>query len=316
MATVVNNTRMSFWRRVREDLCYQLHQIKMHRTHYLFMLPHALVFTTFTVIPVIIAICLSFTSFNMLETPEFVGLNNYFRLFLNDEIFTKAVGNTLLFAVVTGPLGYLMSFMFAWLINELSHVPRVLFTIVFYAPSISGGMFVIWNYLFSGDSQGLVNSLLLRMNMITEPILFFQDSNFMMPLIMLIILWMSLGTTFLVFIAGFQGVDRKFYEAAAIDGINNRWQELWYITLPLLKPQLMLNAVLAITNAFGVGDIITQLAGFPSTNYAVHTIMNHLHDYGTIRYEMGYACTIATVLFVIMLGSNLLIQRLLKRVGE
>lgn len=316
MKKVATASSSPFLQRVKKDVSYQFKQIKKHRTHYLFMLPHVLIFTTFTVIPVIIAIYLSFTSFNMLEDPDFVGLNNYFRLFLNDEIFTKALGNTLLFAIVTGPIGYLMSFMFAWLINELSHIPRVVCTVIFYAPSISGGMFVIWNYLFSGDAQGLINSLLLQMNIISEPILFFQDSSYMMPLIMLIILWMSLGTTFLVFIAGFQGLDRKFYEAAAIDGIKNRWQELWYITLPLLKPQLMLNAVLSISSAFGVGDIVTQLAGFPSTNYAAHTVMNHLHDYGTIRYEMGYACTIATVLFGIMLGSNMLIQRILKKVGE
>ena len=154
MSTGGNKAQAPFRQRVKDDLRYQLHQMKLHRTHYLFMLPHVLVFMTFMVVPVVIAIYLSFTSFNMLEPPEFVGLNNYFRLFLNDEIFIKAVGNTLLFAVVTGPLGYLMSFLFAWLINELSHVPRVIFTILFYAPSISGGMFVIWNYLLTVMLRG------------------------------------------------------------------------------------------------------------------------------------------------------------------
>ena len=312
----MSSINITFRERVKRDLNYQVKDMKKHRTHYLFMLPYALVFTAFTIVPVIIAMYLSFTSFNMLQPPKFIGLENYFRLFLNDDIFIIAVKNTIIFAIVTGPVGFLLSFMFAWLINELSHGVRVLFTVIFYAPSISGGMFIIWTYLFSGDAQGYANSILLRLGIIQTPILFFQDPRFMMPIIIVIILWMSLGTTFLVFIAGFQGVDKKFYEAGAIDGIRNRWQELWYITLPLLRPQLLLNAVLSITGAFSVGDTITALAGFPSTNYAVHTIMNHLQDYGTIRYEMGYASAIATVLFLMMLGCNLGVHKLLKGVGE
>ena len=289
--------------------------MRKHKTHYLFMLPYALVYMLFTILPVGIAVFLSFTSFNMLEPPKYTALQNYFRLFMNDDIFITALKNTLIFAVITGPAGYLMAFMFAWLINELTHGMRVFMTILFYAPSISGGMYVMWTYLFSSDQQGYVNSILFRLGITKSPILFFQDERFMMPLTILVILWMSLGTTFLVFIAGFQGLDKRYYEAAAIDGIRNRWQELWYITLPLLKPQLLLNAVLSISSAFTVGDVVTSLCGFPSTNYAVHTIMNHIQDYGFTRYEMGYACAIATVLFLMMFGCNVAVRKLLKGVG-
>lgn len=311
----MESAKLTFKERLKRDLGYKIRDIKKHKYHYVFLIPYVIIFTGFVILPVIIAIGLSFTSFNMLEAPKNVGLENYFRLFLNDDIFLIALQNTLVIAVIIGPLSYLMSFMFAWLINELSRGVRVFFTIIFYAPSISGGMFIIWNYLFSGDAQGYVNSIMLRLGMIQSPILFFQDPRYMMPLIIIIMLWMSLGTTFLVFIAGFQGVDRQYYEAGAIDGISNRWQELWFITMPLLKPQLLLSAVLSITGAFGVGDTITALAGFPSTNYKVHTIMNHLMDFGSIRYEMGYACAIATVLFVLMLGCNLAVHKLLKGVG-
>ncbi len=301
--------------RLSEDTHLFARQVKKHRVHYLFMLPYAAIFFTFTILPVLMSIVLSFTSFNMLEPPKGIWFDNYFRLFLNDDIFITALKNTVVLAVVTGPLGFLLSFFLAWLINELTHFARVFFTVVIYAPSISGGMFIMWTYLFSGDLKGYVNSLLFRLGLIREPILFFQDARFMVPLVILVVLWMSFGTSFLVFIAGFQGLDRQYYEAAAIDGIRNRWQELWYITLPLLRPQLLLNAVLSIVNAFTIGDVVTSLCGFPSTNYVAHTVINHLQDYGTVRYEMGYASAIATLLFAIMLSCNRLIRRLLKGIG-
>lgn len=306
----------AFRSRLKRDAQAGLYRAKRHRVHYLFMLPYMIMFITFMVLPMIIAICLSFTSFNMLEQPQLIGFQNYYRLFLNDNIFSIAIKNTIVLAVIIGPVGYLMSFLFAWLINELAHWVRVFMTIVFYAPSISGGMYIMWTYLFSSDQQGYVNSLLFRLGFTQEPLLFFQDSRFMMPLVIIVSLWMSLGTTFLVFIAGFQGLDKRYYEAAAIDGIKNRWQELYFITLPMLKPQLFLNAVLSISSAFAVGDVVVSLCGFPSTNYAVHTIMNHIQDYGFTRYEMGYACAMATLLFSLMIGCNLAVQKLLKGIGS
>ena len=279
------------------------------------MAPYAILFFVFTVLPVAVAILLSFTSFNMLEAPKFIGIANYYKMFLNDDIFITSVKNTLIMAVLIGPGGYILSFLFAWLINELSRLMRVIFTIIFYAPSLAGGMLTIWTFFFSGDATGYVNGTLMKLGIVNGPIIFFQDEAYMIPLIIFVSLWMSLGTTFLSFIAGFQGVDMQYYEAAAIDGIRNRWQELWYITLPLLKPQLFFGAVMSITSAFGVGAVVTALCGSPSTNYAAHTVMNHITDYGSTRYEMGYACALATVLFVIMIVSNKLVQKLISHVG-
>lgn len=304
-----------FKERFRTDIEIKTKLAKKHGIHYAFIAPFAIIFTIFTILPVLIAILLSFTSFNMLEFPKPVGFDNYFRLFLNDSIFVISVKNTLVFALITGPLSYMLAFMFAWLINELSHGLRVFFTVVFYAPSISGGMVVMWQFVFSGDVQGYINSILYRYGFISAAINYFQVESYVVPLVSIIILWMSLGTTFLIFIGGLQGLDRQYYEAAAIDGIKNRWQELWYVTLPLMKPQLLLNAVLSISGAFGVGDIVTQLCGFPSINYAGNTIINELTDYGTIRYEMGYACAIATLLFLVMIACNFGVHKLLKGVG-
>ncbi|MBR2986788.1 MAG: sugar ABC transporter permease, partial [Clostridia bacterium] len=230
--------------------------------------------------------------------------------------FILACKNTLIFAAVTGPASYLLSRFVAWFINELPPKIRALVTLVFYAPSISGAVYMVWQILFSSDSYGYVNGLLLDLGLIDSPILFFQDANFVMPLCIVVALWTSLGTAFLSFIAGLQTIDRSLFEAAAVDGIKNRWQELWYITLPKMRPQLMFGAVLAITQSFGFGAIVTALCGFPSVDYAAHTIVHHLDDYGGQRFEVGYSSAIAVVLFVIMLGSNLLVKKLIGKVGQ
>lgn len=286
------------------------------RVSYAFCMPYMLLFFLFTVLPVLISVLFSFTYFNMMQMPRFTGLDNYLRLFMQDDIFLIALRNTLILAVITGPVGYLLCFVFAWFINELGPRLRVLVTLCFYAPSISGNAFLIWTLLFSSDRYGLINGMLLNMGVISEPILWLQDPEYMMPLCIAVLLWMSIGTSFLVFIAGFKGIDRSLYEAGLVDGIKNRVMELWYITLPQMKPQLMFGAIMSITGAFGVGGTITGLFGFPSTDYAVHTLMHHLEDYGTERFEMGYASAIAVFLFVLMFASNKLVGRLLSGVGK
>lgn len=259
---------------------------------------------------------ISLTSFDMLQLPKFVGVDNYIRLFLNDDVFLKALSNTFIFAVIIGPLGYIFSFLFAWLLNEVNRKVRTVLTLCFYAPSISGNMVVVWQYFFSGDSQGYLNSVLYQLGISSTPTLWLKNPETLFPIICFVSLWASLGTSFLVFIAGLQGVDRSYYEASAIDGIKNRWQELWYVTLPLMKPQLLFSAVMSITGSFGIGPMITQLAGYPTINYSAHTIMNHLQDYAGTRFEVGYASAIATILFAMMVLMNKAIQKLLNKVGS
>ena len=283
---------------------------------YAFIAPYVLIFITFTVLPVLASMFLSLTSFNMLERPIFVGAENYIRMFLEDEIFIMAIANTFIFAAVTGPISYMLALICAWLINELKPVLRAIVTVIFYAPSLSGNVLLIWTVLFSSDEHGWANGWLMHFRILGEPIRYFTNTTWMMPLIIVVILWASLGTGFLAFIAGLQGIDKRLYEAGAIDGIRNRWQELWYITLPSMRPQLMFGAVMSITASFGIGSVVTGLAGFPSTDYAVHTLLNHLEDYGGQRFEMGYASAIATVLFGIMLITNFTVKKLIAKVGE
>lgn len=287
---------------------------KRHKPKYLMILPFATVFIFFTFIPVIISIIFSLTSFNMVEVPVFQGLKNYIHLIVEDDVFLIALKNTMLFAIVTGPISYIMCFLFAWVINELPRIPRAVMTLVFYAPSISGNAYLVWKILFSSDTYGWANAWLLKLGIINDRILWFETAKYIMPILIVVQLWLSLGVSFLAFIAGLQSVDRSLYEAAAVEGTKNRWQELWYITLPSMKPQLMFGAVMQITSSLSVSQISLDLVGFPSIDYAGHTILTHLHDYGNIRYELGYACTIAVILFFIMVFCNIIVQKLLRKV--
>ena len=283
---------------------------------YLMLAPYFILFFFFTVLPVLASIVLSFTDFNMLEWPEFTGWTNYIRLFVNDDLFVVALKNTLLFAVITGPVSYLMCLLFAWIINEFSGKFRAFLTLIFYAPSICGNAYMIWQIILTGDRYGFLNGILLEWDIINEAIIWMKTEKYVLPMLIVVQLWLSLGTGFLSFIAGLQTVDKSMYEAAVLDGVKNRWQELWYITLPAMKPQLMFGAVMQITQSFAIADISIQLAGNPSVNYAGSTVVTHLLDYGTVRFEMGYASAIATILFLLMVGTNKLVQRLLRRVGE
>jgi multiple sugar transport system permease protein len=290
-------------------------EIYKNRYYYVLMAQYMIIFFTFVVLPVIASIGISFTYFNMLELPRFIGWQNYSRLFLNDDIFLIALRNTFYFAIITGPVSYFACFIFAWIINELPPKLRAFMTLVFYAPSISGNVYYIWQIIFSGDRYGFINGLLIRLGIILEPVQWLKDERYIMTVLIVVQLWMSLGTSFLAFIAGLQSLDRSLIEAGAVDGIKNRLQELWYIVLPSMRPQLLFGAVMQITNSLAVADISVALAGFPSVNYAGHTVVTHLMDYGTIRFEMGYASAIATVLFVIMLGTNLLTQKMIRKIG-
>ncbi len=287
----------SFFKRLYKD-----------RACYMMIAPFMAAFMIFTVIPTIASLVLGMTDFNMLQTPHFVGLNNYRTMFLNDDVFIIAVRNTLIFALITGPLSYICCYVFAWFINELPPKLRAFMTVVFYVPSITGGAIGIWQYILSSDRYGVLNSFLMKFGFTDSPILWLTDVDYMMTACIIVQLWLSLGVSFLSFMAGFRTVDPTLYEAGAIDGIRNRFQEVWFLTLPQMKPQLLFGAVMQIAGSFACGSIQQTLCGMPSTDYAVHTIMNHISDYSGNRYEMGYACAMSTALLLVMLLTNKVIN--------
>lgn len=286
-------------------------RVYAERSSYFMVAPFLIAFFIFTVIPVLAAIALSFTDFNMLQTPNFVGFENYKTLFLNDDVFIIAVKNTLILAFITGPLGYIACFIFAWFINELPNKIRAFMTLVFYAPSITGGAYFIWTYILSGDRYGVLNGVLMKLGIVDAPILWLLDTDYMLICVIVVQLWLSLGTSFLSFLAGFKTVDTTLYEAGAIDGVHNRFQEIWFLTLPQMKPQLLFGAVMQISSSFAVGAVSATLCGNPSIDYATHTIINHIDDYGGARYELGYACAVSTVLLMVMLIVNKVITKVL-----
>lgn len=290
-----------------------LKEMQKNREKYLMLLPFLLLFLFFTVLPVIASIFLGFTDFNLLEIPKFVGFENYIRLFLEDSVFTIAAKNTLIFAIITGVLGYFLSLLLAWAINEFSSGTRTFLTFLFYSPSIASNLYVIWTFIFSGDSYGLLNSILIQLGFISSPLAFLTDTNYMLYVCIFVQIWMSFGTGFLSFIAGLQGIDKSIYEAGSIDGVRNRFQEFGLLTLPSMGPQLMFGAVMQISASFSAGAVCIALCGNPSTDYAASTIITHIMDYGNIRYEMGYASAMATVLFVAMLLTNSIVNKILRK---
>ena len=283
---------------------YTWHMMKTNKACYAMLLPFMSLFIIFTVVPVVMSLPMGFTNFNMIETPKFVGLSNFYTLFLNDDVFLIAVRNTLIFAIFTGPFSYILSFIIAWLINEMNAFLKTFFTFVFYAPSMTTSVYVTWQLILSGDSYGYLNAVLIDLGILNEPAQWLTDTNYILTVVIIVQLWMSRGAGFLAIRAGFQNIDKSMYEAGAIEGIKNRWQELFYITIPSMGPQLLFAAVIQISASFTVGVVGQNLVGLPSTDYAAHTIMNHATDYGNIRYEMGYASAICFVLFAAMLLAN------------
>ena len=283
---------------------------------YLFMAPFMLTFLLFTVVPIVSSMVLSFFDYDMVSTPIWIGFENYIRMFTADELFFKVLANSLKFGILVGPGGYLLAFLLAWMINEFPRAVRVLLTFIFYVPSLVGNALYIFQVMFSGDSYAYINNILISFGFVTEPIQWFQDPKYNFVLIVGIQLWMSMGVSFLDNIAGLQNVNSELYEAGAIDGIRTRWHELWYITMPSMKTILLFSAVMQIQTAFSMGALQTTLAGYPSVNNSLDTLVQYIGDVGTTRYEMGYAAALSVFLFALIIIFRYLISALLNLVGK
>jgi multiple sugar transport system permease protein len=271
-----------------------------------FYTPYIILFLTFIIIPVLIAFGLSFTYFNTIETPEWIGMRNYIEIFTRDEVFMQYVlPNTFRFAFIVGPVGYFMSFLLAWMLSQIPHRPRTVLAIILYSPSMTAGiaMGVVWTVLFSGDSTGYLNAWLLRVGLVEEPIQFLTSPDYLMNIMILVSLWGSMGVGFLAMMAGILNIDQTLYEAAYVDGLKNRWQEIFYITIPSMKPQMLFGAVMAVVGTFQVGAIGVQLSGAnPTPQYAGQLMVNHIEDFGFLRYLMGYASAISVILLIMVYG--------------
>lgn len=290
--------------------------LKESTVYYLIMAPFMILFFVFGILPILASMVLSFFDYDMVSTPIFIGFDNYIRMFTGDQAFFNVVGTTLKFAILVGPGGYIMAFVLAWMINEFPRPIRVFLTFIFYVPSLAGHALYIWQIMFSGDSYAYINNLLISFGFITEPIQWFQSTDYNFTLIVIIQLWMSMGMSFLANIAGLQNVNTELYEAGAIDGIRTRWHELWYITMPSMKTILLFSAVMQIQTAFSMGTLQQQLVGYPSVNNSVDTLVLLIQDVGTARYEMGYAAALSVFLFAVIIIFRYAIGALLNLVGK
>lgn len=280
------------------------------------LLPFVVLFFSFTVLPIISSVVLSFFNYDMIHQLEFAGLDNYMTMFLEDDVFWICVKNTVMFAVITGPVGFLLSFVLAWMINELNRGMRTVLSFLFYSPALMGNVYFIWEVFFSGDSYGYANSMLQSLGLIAEPIQWFKSTQYAFTLVVIIQLWCSMGVSFLANISGLQNVNGELYEAGAIDGIKNRWAELWYITLPSMKEIILFSCVMQIQSAFSISGIVSQLCGYPSVNYSVDTLVSLLTDIGGTRYEMGLAAAMSVFLFALMAFTRVGIGKLVSSLGK
>lgn len=290
--------------------------IKQNWQLYVLLYPFLILFFLFTVLPVLSSVFLSFFDFDMVSIPKFSGIENYTRMFLQDDIFSTVLKNTIVLAFLTGPAGFFLSFVLAWMINEFGPTFRTILSFMFYVPALTGGGLLIWTIMFSGDSYGYLNSLLLSLGLITSPVQWLSNESAIIPIVVMVQLWSSMGVSFLANISALQNVNPELYEAGAVDGVKNRWQELWYITLPTMGSMLLFSAVMTIAGAFSISGIITQLAGYPTVNYVADTIVSYLSDVGSVKYEMGYASALSVVLFALMFGTRKITVALLNKVGE
>ncbi|MDF2538664.1 MAG: ABC-type transport system, permease component [Herbinix sp.] len=273
------------------------------RTFFL-MLPYGLLFLAFIAVPIAVAIGLSFTYFDVINVPKFAGLSNYIMLVTQDESFLKFVlPNTLKFGLIVGPGGYILSFVLAWMLSQIQKIPRIILTLAIYTPSMASGVFiqVIWKTIFSGDQRGILNNFLMEADVIDQPIQFLLSPDYIMNIMIIVSLWASMGIGFLAMISGILNVNEELYEAAYVDGIKNRFQEIIYITIPSMKPQMLFGAVMSIVNAFNMGYIGVALSGQnPTPGLAGQLITNHIDDFGFLRYEMGYAAALSVVLLLVV----------------
>lgn len=271
---------------------------------FLFLLPYGALFIVFIILPIIVAIGLSFTDFNTIQAPGFVGLTNYVNLATQDSIFMQYVlPNTVTYSLIVGPGGYCLSFLLAWAIAQLTRLPRTILALVFYSPSLTMGtaMAVLWKIIFSGDEGGYLNAILMSLGVINEPIAWLSSAVYILPIMIIVGLWSAMGVGFLAILAGIMNADEELYEAGAIDGVKNRFQQMIYITIPTMKPQMLFAAVMAVVNTFNNGTIGVSLTGSnPTPGYAGQLMVNHIDDYGFLRYEMGYAAAVSVVLLLII----------------
>ncbi|HIT17693.1 MAG TPA: sugar ABC transporter permease [Candidatus Caccosoma faecigallinarum] len=269
------------------------------------ILPFASLFVIFIAIPVFVSALLSLTYYNAIDTPRFIGLQNYIDMFTRDrEFMMYVIPQTLKFAIIVGPGGYILSFIIAWMLAQLPRGIRTVLALIVYTPSLAGSVFigVIWKSVFSGDQFGYLNAFLMNLGIINAPIAWLTSPQYLLTITIFVALWSSFGIGFLSILASLCNLDQELFEAAHIDGIKNRFQETIYVTIPQMKGAMFFSAIMSITGAMSSGTLAVDLSGSnPTPQNSAQTILPHMNDYAFIRNELGYASALSVVLLLFVL---------------
>ena len=266
----------------------------------LFVTPWLITFLWFTLGPFIASIYLSFTNYRFIGLPEWVGMNNYVRLFTDDAKFIRSVINTLYYTAVHVPGIMIMAFFVAILLNQKVK-GQPIYRTAFYLPSVTAGVATAYLWILLLQPNGLVNQFLGLVG-IDGPN-WLTSSTWAMPALILMSFW-GLGTTMIIYLAALQGIPQHLYEAASVDGAGVI-RKMWHVTVPMMTPAIFLTAVLQIIGSWQVFTqalIVTNGGPRDSTLF----ILLHLYRTGFEYFQMGYASAIAWVLFVIILVFTIL----------
>jgi putative chitobiose transport system permease protein len=280
-------------------------------TPYLFLAPALVIISVFILYPTAAVVYYSFTEYNIVRPPEWVGLQNYERLW-RDPIFWKALSNSFLYLIVT-PTLIVLSIALAIVVNR--PLPGVnVFRALYYIPVISGTIAVgiAWRWLFDTNG-GLINGILVSLGILEQPVQWLAEPAFTLPIAMLLTIWIGLGYYMMVFLAGLQNIPEDLYDAAVIDGCNG-FQKHWYVTLPGLRPQIVFVAVISSLAAIEVfNEIFVITGGLGGILNSGVTMVFYLWRQAFRLQNAGYASAIAMVLLLITLVFSIFNIRLLER---
>ena len=279
---------------------------------YLFLLPWLIGFFGLFIGPGLASLYLSFTKYNVIGSPEFIGTENYVKMFTTDKLFWPSLGRTFYFAGLGVPLGVFGSMILAILLNnKLRGV--TFFRTLFFMPSLVPlvASVILWKWLLNTDF-GIVNQGLRSLGF--DPPGWFSDRQWAIPSLIMMRLWTSIGgTQMIIFLAGLQGIPTELYDASSIDGANS-WQRIRHVTIPLLTPTIFFNTVLGIIGAlqtFEAAFLLTPEGGgpgFATWFYALH-IWKHAFDY----FDMGYAAALAWFFALIIVTLTIVQMRISRR---
>lgn len=286
---------------------------KFSLTPYLFLTPALLVIAVFLLYPIGAVVYYSFTDYNIITPPEWVGLRNYQQL-MQDSLFWKALRNSFIYLLVTPTLIFL-SVVLAIIVNR--KLPGInAFRTLFFIPVISGSIAVGIAWRMMLDTNGIINSILISMGVFKEPVQWLAEQAYTLPIAMMLTTWLGLGYYMMIFLAGLQNIPEELYDAAVIDGCN-AWQKHWHVSLPGLRPQITFVAVISSLAALQVfNEIFTLTGGLGGVNFSGLTMVFYLWRQAFRLNHAGMASAIAMVLLVITLAFSILNIRLLERNTE